>query len=451
MRIDVQKPDNAFLAFHISYFTIAFFYGCQPFLHESLQISDMKILVLNAGSSSLKASLYQFAQDLPRDPLIPLWRGTIDRHSAQATTLKVTTATNRSIHTETSSTDFSADLHKLLDCLWQGETQVIANISEVDLVGHRVVHGGAKYHQPILINAEVQAEIDRLSIFAPLHNRANLMGIRAIEALSPHTSQIAVFDTAFYGNLPAVSYVYPLPYEWLEQGVRKYGFHGISHQYCADRAAQLLNKDLKDLRLISCHLGNGCSLAAIKSGVCLDTTMGFTPLDGLMMGTRCGSIDPGIMLHLLREKKYTVAELDHILNFESGLLGISGVSNDLREIDRAIELGNARAKLAFDLYVHLLAAKISALLPELGGLDALIFTAGVGENHSGIRAAVAAKLAFLRVEIDPVLNVSNTGGDLDLATQRSAARLLRIHTQEEWSIAKACWRISAQSVTKKQG
>jgi acetate kinase len=264
------------------------------------------------------------------------------------------------------------------------------------------------------------------------------MGIRAIETLAPQLSQIAVFDTAFFGNLPAVAYMYPLPYQWLEQGIRKYGFHGISHQYCADRAAQLLGRDLKDLRLISCHLGNGCSLAAIKSGICIDTTMGFTPLDGLMMGTRSGSIDPGIMLHLLREGTYTVAELDHALNFESGLLGVSGVSNDFREIDRAIELGNSRAKLALDLYVHLLVTKISALLPELGGVDALIFTAGVGENHAGIRAAVAAKLAFLGVEIDPVLNTSDVAGDQDLAAQESSVRLLKIHTQEEWQIAKAC-------------
>jgi acetate kinase len=399
----------------------------------------MNILVLNAGSSSLKASLYQLTtKNLPVDPMIPLWAGEIDRCSEQTTVLKVTTATGRSIQTKTTSTNYATDLQNLLNSLWHGETQVIENITEIDIVGHRVVHGGSQYHQPILLNAQVQAEIDRLSIFAPLHNPANLMGIRAIETLAPQLSQIAVFDTAFFGNLPAVAYMYPLPYQWLEQGIRKYGFHGISHQYCADRAAQLLGRDLRDLRLISCHLGNGCSLAAIKSGICIDTTMGFTPLDGLMMGTRSGSIDPGIMLHLLREGTYTVAELDHALNFESGLLGVSGVSNDFREIDRAIELGNSRAKLALDLYVHLLVTKISALLPELGGVDALIFTAGVGENHAGIRAAVAAKLAFLGVEIDPVLNTSDVAGDRDLAAQESSVRLLKIHTQEEWQIAKAC-------------
>ncbi len=400
----------------------------------------MNILVLNAGSSSLKASLYQLnTADLLIDPAIPLWTGQIDRHADQTTTLKAKTADGRSLHT--AIIHHPTDLQNLLNSLWQGETQVIASITEIDIVGHRVVHGGSQYHQPILIDAQVEAEIDRLSIFAPLHNPANLMGIREIKALAPQLPQIAVFDTAFFGNLPAVSYVYPLPHQWLEQGIRKYGFHGISHQYCVDRAAHLLNRDLKDLRLISCHLGNGCSLAAIKFGVCIDTTMGFTPLDGLMMGTRCGSIDPGIITYLLRTGKYTVDELDHALNFESGLLGVSGISNDLREIDRAIKLGNLRAKLALDLYIHLLVTKISALLPELGGVDALIFTAGVGENHAGVRAAVAAKLAFLEVEIDSVLNMSDAADDRDLATQESSVRLLKIHTQEEWLIAKACWRL----------
>lgn len=400
---------------------------------------NMKILVLNAGSSSLKASLYQIdTKKMPIDPTTPLWAGQVDRHSSKTMTLKATTVDGRSIHTEAITTNHLADLHKLLNSLWEGETRVIADINEIDVVGHRVVHGGTQFHQPILIDAQVQAEIERLSIFAPLHNPANLMGIRAIEALAPGLPQIAVFDTAYYGNLPDVSFVYPLPYEWLGQGIRKHGFHGISHEYCADRAAHLLGRDLQNLRLISCHLGNGCSLAAIKFGVCIDTTMGFTPLDGLMMGTRCGSIDPGIILHLLREQKYTIEELDHVLNFESGLLGVSGISNDLREIDLAISQDNPRAKLALNLYVHLLVTKIAALLPELGGLDALIFTAGVGENHSGIRAMVAAKFAFLGVEIDSALNMSNVVGDLDLATLKSSARLLRIHTQEEWQIAKAC-------------
>lgn len=404
----------------------------------------MNILVLNVGSSSLKSSLYQFTE-LRLDPVLPLWSGQIDWQSDHKMVLKAKNVNGRSIHRENITTNRAVDIGDLLNSLWQGETKVISNINEIDIVGHRVVHGGAKYHQPILIDGEVEAEIDRLSIFAPLHNPGNLMGIRAIASLAPNVPQVAVFDTAFYGALPEVAYVYPLPYKWLDQGIRKYGFHGISHEYCAKQAGKLLNRDIKDLRLISCHLGNGCSLAAIKAGICIDTTMGFTPLDGLMMGTRCGSIDPGIILHLLRQGEYGVEELDHVLNSESGLLGVSGISNDFREIDRAISAGNDRAKLARDLYVHLLATKIASLLPELGGLDALIFTAGVGENHAGVRAAVAEKLAFLGVEIDANLNNLSTGDrgnhsyDREISTPKSLVRLMVVHTQEEWQIARICY------------
>jgi acetate kinase len=401
----------------------------------------MNILVLNAGSSSFKASLYRLTEkDLPLDPVVPLWTGKIDWNSTCTAVLKAETADN-SVREERSETNRSADIHDLLNWLWSGKTQVVNSINEIDIVGHRVVHGGDKYHQPMSIDAEVKAEIDRLSIYAPLHNPANLMGINIIESLSPNIPQVAVFDTAFYGDLPEVAYVYPVPYQWFERGIRKYGFHGISHQYCTQRAAELLGRDLKELRLISCHLGNGCSLAAVKFGRCIETTMGFTPLDGLMMGTRCGSIDPGIILHLLREQEYTLGELDHILNFESGLLGVSGVSNDLREIDKAIAGGNARAKLALDIYIDRLSAKIGSLLPNLGGVDALIFTGGVGENHAGIRAAVAAKLAFLGVEIDSALNIPITE-DRDLATSQSQSRILAIHTQEEWQIATICSQYS---------
>lgn len=398
----------------------------------------MNILVLNAGSSSFKSSLYRLTEAEPKDLVVPLWTGAISWNSTGAATLTAKTA-DESIEEERSQTDRQQDIHDLLNWLWSGKTQVVEDIHAIDIVGNRVVHGGDKYRQPTLIDDAVKAEIDRLSIYAPLHNPANLIGIAAISAIAKDTPQIAVFDTAFFRDLSEVAYTYPVPDEWLERGIRKYGFHGISHQYCTQRAAELLGRDLGELRLISCHLGNGCSLAAVKSGRCIDTTMGFTPLDGLMMGTRCGSIDPGIILHLLREREYTVVELDRILNFESGLLGVSGVSNDLREIDRAIASGNDRAKLALDMYIDRLASKIGSLLPALGGMDALIFTGGVGEHHPGIRAAVASKLAFLGVEIDPDLNNLSIPPDRDVATPKSAVRLLAIHTQEEWEIARACW------------
>jgi acetate kinase len=412
----------------------------------------MNILVLNAGSSSLKASFYRLTEeDLQLDPAVPLWTGKIEWKSPELAVITAKVTDNVVMEEERVGIDRSNVIQHLLNFLWTGENQIINGIEEIDLVGHRVVHGGEKYRQPTLINAEVKAEIDRLSRFAPLHNPANLMGINVIESLSPNMPQIAVFDTAFYGDLSEVAYVYPVPYQWLERGIRKYGFHGISHQYCTQRAAKLLGRDLKDLRLISCHLGNGCSLAAVKFGRCIETTMGFTPLDGLMMGTRCGSIDSGIILHLLREQEYTVAELDHILNFESGLLGVSGVSNDLREIDKAITVENARAKLALDIYIDRLAAKIGSLLPNLGGVDALIFTGGVGENHAGIRAAVAAKLAFIGGEIDPALNSIPTTLDRDLTTPQSQVKILTIHTQEEWEIARICWQFSCSIINSSKG
>jgi acetate kinase len=415
----------------------------------------MNILVLNAGSSSFKAILYQITkEDSPLaeplhqslDPVVPLWIGKIEWKSSELAIITAKVSDDIEAEEARVGIDRQEVIHNLLGWLWSGGTQIINGIWEIDLVGHRVVHGGEQYRQPMLINAEVKAEIDRLSIYAPLHNPANLMGINIIESLSPNLTQIAVFDTAFYGDLPEVAYVYPVPYQWLERGIRKYGFHGISHQYCTQRAAKLLGRDLKELRLISCHLGNGCSLAAVKFGQCIETTMGFTPLDGVMMGTRCGSIDPGIILHLLREQEYTVEELDHILNFESGLLGISGISNDLREIDKAIAAGNARAKLALDIYIDRLTARIASLLPNLGGLDALIFTGGVGENHAGIRAAVGTKLAFLGVEIDPGLNSLPMTVNRDLATSQSQVRILAIHTQEEWQIAMICSQYSQSIV-----
>ena len=399
----------------------------------------MNILVLNAGSSSFKSSLYRLTEAEPQDLVVPLWTGGISWNSAGAATLTAKTA-DESIEEQRSQTNRTQDIHDLLNWLWSGKTQVINDLNDLDIVGHRVVHGGDKYHEPTLINDDVKAEIDRLSIYAPLHNPANLIGIEAISSIAKDLPQIAGFDTAFFRDLSEVVYTYPVPYEWMKRGIRKYGFHGISHQYCTQRAAELLGQDVGELRLISCHLGNGGSLAAVKSGRCIDTTMGFTPLDGLMMGTRCGSIDPGIILHLLREQEYSVVELDRILNSESGLLGVSGVSNDLREIDRAIASGNDRAKLALAMYVDRLVSKIASLLPALGGVDALIFTGGVGEHNTGIRAAVASKLAFLGVEIDPDLNNLAIPPDRDVATPQSAVRLLAIHTQEEWEIARYCWK-----------
>jgi acetate kinase len=289
------------------------------------------------------------------------------------------------------------------------------------------------------VNKEVKAVIARLSTLAPVHNPANLEGIETTEhILGTQVPQFAVFDTAFHSHLPDVAAIYPGPYAWVERGIRRYGFHGISHQYCAQRAAQLLNQNLKDLRLIICHLGNGCSLSAVLNGLCIDTTMGFTPLDGLMMGARSGAVDPGILIHLLRQEGYTVDQLDQELNKESGLKGISGVSADLRQVMAEIEAGSPRAKLALDMYIHRLRSCIGSMLASLGGLNALVFTAGIGENSAIVRSQACQAFVFLGLRLDQQKN-ENHPVDKDIATTDSAVRILVIHTQEDWAIAQECW------------
>lgn len=403
----------------------------------------MKILVLNAGSSSQKSCLYDFS-DQPRadQPLEPLWEAHIDwTHHEGNAELKVKTAQGQRLEQELQLESRVDAVSQMLKTLWSGDTQVIADQTEIQAVGHRVVHGGKDYQQSTKITPAVKEAIANLAVFAPIHNPANLEGIVAIEqVLGDHIPQVAVFDTAFHAQLPPAAYVYPIPYEWLEQGIRRYGFHGISHHYCAHRAAQLLGRNLEDLRLIVCHLGNGCSLAAIQHGYSIDTTMGFTPLDGLMMGSRSGSVDPGILIHLLRQEGYSADQLDTMLNRKSGLLGISGVSADMRQIDSAIAQGNSRAQLALEVYVHRLRSHIGAMLASLGGLDALIFTAGVGENSPTVRAAACDAFPFLGLQLDADKNANNPI-DTDIATPDSAVRVLVIHTQEDWAIAQDCWRL----------
>lgn len=408
----------------------------------------MKILVLNAGSSSQKSSLYEIQGDtLPEDPQQPLWEAQIDwTHRGGSAELQVKTLQGATVQKTFPSGSRMADTITALQTLWSGPTQAITHPQTIDIVGHRVVHGGQMYHQSTVINPDVKAAIAQLATFAPLHNPANLEGIEAVESLlGPDIPQIAVFDTAFHAHLPPAAAVYPGPYEWIEQGIRRYGFHGISHQYCAQRAAKILGCDLKTLRLITCHLGNGCSLAAIRNGQCVDTTMGFTPLEGLMMGSRSGSIDPGILIHLLRQGNSTVNQLDYLLNHGSGLLGISGVSSDMRQIMTAIAQGNERAQLACDIFVHRLRSQIGAMIPSLRGLDALVFTAGIGEHAAAIRAQACEAFSFLGLALDLGKNESSPV-DADIATLESKVRVLVIHTQEDWAIAQDCFALGSSQV-----
>ncbi len=404
----------------------------------------MKILVLNAGSSSQKSCLYEVGDELPDQPPSPIWEAKVDwTHHQGFAEIEVKTQQGAVLTAEIPGQDRPDVIAQMLDKLWSGETAVIQQPSDIDGVGHRVVHGGQDYRESVRVTAEVKAAIARLAIFAPVHNPANLEGINAIEQVFGSVPQVAVFDTAFHSDLPLETRVYPLPYEWFEQGIQRYGFHGISHRYCSDRAAQLLHRDPSDLQLITCHLGNGCSLAAIRSGHSVDTTMGFTPLEGLMMGARSGSVDPGILIYLLRQEDFSADSLDRMLNQESGLKGVSGVSADMRQIRAAIAQNNSRAQLAFDVYIHRLRAQIGAMLPSLNRLDALVFTAGVGENSPEVRAAACEAFEFLGLKLDDSKNTSNPN-DQDIAMRESTVRILVIHTQEDWAIAQECWKLLTQ-------
>jgi len=397
----------------------------------------MKILVLNSGSSSQKSSLYEIGETLPDDPPSPLWEGKIEWHDDVADA-EVKTSRGVVQKDQVKVSSRAGAVEHLLGTLWDGKTRTVTSRAEIDVVGHRVVHGGPNYEEPVLLTSEVKSGIAKVSAFAPLHNRAELEGMEVIENLLGAVPQAAVFDTGFHRRMPQPAAVYPGPYQWFESGIHRYGFHGINHQYCALRAAQLLRRDLNSLRLVTCHLGNGCSLAAIQEGHSIDTTMGFTPLEGLMMGTRSGSVDPGILTYLIREGRLQAQEIDDVLNKQSGLLGISGISGDMREILASIKQGNARARLAFDIYVHRLRAGIGAMVAVLGGIDALIFTAGVGENSAEVRLAACEQLGFLGIKL--AANAQHAG-DSDIATPDSAVRVLIIRAQEDWAIARECWQL----------
>jgi acetate kinase len=414
----------------------------------------MNVLVLNSGSSSQKSCLYQLPDDslpdsLPEDPSACFWEGKIEWENGKT---QFSIKNSRGVSKKDETSDGSnkegsreAAVERLLHNLWDGEAKAISSLSDIDVVGHRVVHGGPHYFDPTIVTGEVKSAIEKVSVFAPLHNRAELQGMEIVAKLLGPVPQVAVFDTGFHQTMPLAAKTYPGPYEWFEQGIRRYGFHGINHQYCAERAAQLLRKTPDPLNLVTCHLGNGCSLAAIRGGQSIDTTMGFTPLEGLMMGTRSGSVDPGILTYLMREKNYSGQQLDELLNQKSGLLGISGFSSDMREILAATKNDNdptkaTRGKLALDIYIHRLQSGIGSMISVLGGVDALIFTAGVGENSPEIRSAVCNNLAFLGLTLNQDKNAQSPP-DQDISTLNSKIRVLIIQAQEDWMIAKYCWKL----------
>src|SRR6267143_3343410 len=320
----------------------------------------MKILVLNSGSSSQKSALYEISGMLPEHPPQPAWQGKIEWDGDQAD-IEAQNSQGAKHEARVQVASRSNAIGQLLDTLWHGQVRAVSAPLEIDMVGHRIVHGGQEFEEATVVTPQVKSAIARMAVFAPLHNRAELEGIEVIEKLLGDVPQVAVFDTGFHRRMPEAAAIYPGPYEWVTQGIRRYGFHGINHQYCAGRAAQLLQRDLHTLKLVTCHLGNGCSLAAIQHGHSIDTTMGFTPLEGLMMGTRSGTVDPGILTYLLRQGQLQANEIDDVLNQRSGLLGISGLSGDMREIIASMKQGHSRARLAFEIYVHRLQAGIGAM------------------------------------------------------------------------------------------
>jgi acetate kinase len=414
---------------------------------NGFELCHMKILVLNSGSSTQKSALYDLASAFSAEPVAPLWEGKLE-WDGNREKLTVHNSDGKRITEDATvqAKDRKASLEKLLTKLWQSPAQVIRHPVEIQIVGHRIVHGGPKLTEPAIINAKVKQAIRDVSAIAPLHNAAGLQGIELAEKLFPEVPQIAVFDTGFHRTLPLAAKVYPGPYEWFERDIGRYGFHGINHEYCAHRAAHLLKREVASLKIVSCHLGNGCSLAAVDGGKSVDTTMGFTPLEGIMMGTRSGSVDPGILIHLMRTEVASAKDLDEILNRQSGLLGISGISSDMRDVLEAANKGNDRARLAVDIFIHRLRSGIVGMAASLGGLDVIVFTAGIGENAPSVRLATCDKLGFLGVQLDKQNN-SSVKPDAEISISKSPVRVLVIRAQEDWAIARECVRLSNRPQT----
>ena len=390
----------------------------------------MKILVINCGSSSLKYQLINM------DNEESICQGLVERIGIEGSVLtQKVTGKEKYIIKEPMENHKDAIKH-VLEALVDKENGVIKSMDEISAVGHRVVHGGEKYSSSVIITDEVLNSIRDCISLAPLHNPPNIIGIEACRELMPNKPMVAVFDTAFHQTMPKQAYICPLPYELYEKyGIRKYGFHGTSHKYVANKVAEVMGKNIEDLKIVTCHLGNGCSLAAVKGGKSIDTSMGFTPLAGVMMGTRSGSIDPSVISFLIEEQGYTIEQVDEILNKKSGVLGISGISSDFRDVRSAAEEGNERAKLALDIFHYKVRAQIAAYAGIMGGVDVIVFTAGIGENASLTREESLKGLEFLGFELDEEKN--KVAGEIrEISKEGSKVKVYVIPTNEELMIAR---------------
>ena len=390
----------------------------------------MKTLVINCGSSSLK---YQLIDMSTEECMV---QGLVERIGIEGSVLtqKVEGKDKYVINTEIKNHKDAIKL--VLEALIDPVHGVIKSMDEISAVGHRVVHGGEKYSDSVLINDEVLQSIKDCIVLAPLHNPPNVIGIEACKELMPNTPMVAVFDTAFHQTMPKHSYICPLPYDLYQKyGIRKYGFHGTSHKYVSNKVAKVMGRDIKDLKIVTCHLGNGCSLAAVKNGKSVDTSMGFTPLAGVMMGTRSGSIDPSVISFLIEQHGYTIEEVDELLNKKSGVLGISGVSSDFRDVLAAGEAGNERAKLALEIFYYKVRTQIAAYAGAMGGIDVIVFTAGIGENSAITRKEILNGLEFLGFTLNEEKNELR-GQIQEISTEDSRLKVYVVPTNEELMIAR---------------
>lgn len=402
----------------------------------------MNVLVVNCGSSSLKYQL------IDMDNEAVLAKGQFEKIGAEDAIFTHKRPDAEKLERVEPILDHKQALKILLDILVDAEFGVISSMDEIDAVGHRVVHGAEKFADSVLITPAVMEALEECAKIAPLHNPPNIQGIEACEAIMPKVPQVAVFDTAFHQTMPAEAFLYGLPYEaYTELGVRRYGFHGTSHKYVAQRVAELMGKHMSDLRIISCHLGNGSSVSAIKAGRSIDTSMGFTPLSGLIMGTRCGDIDPAIVPFLMDKWDMTYHEIDAIMNKKSGVLGISGVSNDFRVIEEAAEEGNKRAQLALDMFHYKVRSTIGAYVAVMGGVDVIVFTAGIGENGIGNRDAICNGLEYLGTRLDRERN-NVRGKETEISVEGSKVKIFVVPTNEEIMIARDTKRITSSLVMK---
>ena len=390
----------------------------------------MKVLVLNCGSSSLKYQLI----DMSDESLLAI--GICDRIGIDGSLITYTADGKDKITKEVSMSDHKAAVKYVLEALVDDENGVLGTLEELTAVGHRVVHGGEAFSSATIINDEVIKAIEDCIDLAPLHNPANLIGIKACQAIMPNKPQIAVFDTAFHQTMPKKSYIYALPYEYyVKHRLRRYGFHGTSHQYVSGVTAKILKRDIKEMKIIVCHLGNGASVCAVKNGKSVATSMGMTPLEGLVMGTRSGDIDPAIIKFIADKEDLTLAGVMDVLNKESGVKGISGISNDFRDIEVAINEGNKRAKLSMEVFALVVAKYIGAYAAVMNGVDAIAFTAGLGENNKEVRKMVCDYLGYLGVEIDDKLNDVKSVRR-DFSTEKAKVRTLVVPTNEELAIGR---------------